>query len=483
MRIAEALDVLGLERLDVERTALRRQYMRLLREHPPERDPDGFKRLREAFELLRRFAADDAPVSVPAVAPSVVVEASRVEASRIEPEPRAEVEPPLVEPEPRAEVEPPLVEAEPPPVHPEPVEPEPPPVRADPPRPRADLPRIAPPPVAPDPPLALTVLVGKLLELLREGLVEPAAELERDWRSGGDVDDFRGSSAMVAARWVLLRELLPITIALPVPVVRALASAIAEDDVSLARPALEGFQRGNPALARGANGLLAARAPTLFTPIRDTLAPPVVETELGRVYGDGRNPRPATPPAPPRSYAPPLPRASSGSGRGIWIGIVAVGAIVRLVASMGSGTSSSSYNMPKYDLPDVKSLQMPAPPSIDYDKLAQLSQPLPFEITDTSPATLSAEILRYTDFIRDMLVDARPEHQRFAATMRGAVVTSDCKLMRSTLDKWLAFSPLDSATGSDVVPLIYLEPIQQRVDLMCPKPTKHGKRPASAKHT
>jgi hypothetical protein len=67
--------------------------------------------------------------------------------------------------------------------------------------------------------------------------------------------------------------------------------------------------------------------------------------------------------------------------------------------------------------------------------------------------------------------------------MRGAVVASDCKLMRGTLDKWLAFSPVDSATGSDVVPLIYLEPIQQRVDLLCPKPTKHGKRPAGAKHT
>jgi curved DNA-binding protein CbpA len=32
---------------------IRRAYFRLVREHPPERDPDQFKRIRAAYEILR----------------------------------------------------------------------------------------------------------------------------------------------------------------------------------------------------------------------------------------------------------------------------------------------------------------------------------------------------------------------------------------------------------------------------------------------
>ena len=68
---------------------------------------------------------------------------------------------------------------------------------------------------------------------------------------------------------------------------------------------------------------------------------------------------------------------------------------------------------------------------------------------------------------------------------RSAVVEKDCTAIRGTLDKWLAFAPIDSTSGSDdIVPLLYVEPILRRVDLLCPKlpPAKHGKRPAKPKH-
>jgi curved DNA-binding protein CbpA len=33
--------------------AIRRAYLRLVRQHPPERDPDGFRRVRAAYEAVR----------------------------------------------------------------------------------------------------------------------------------------------------------------------------------------------------------------------------------------------------------------------------------------------------------------------------------------------------------------------------------------------------------------------------------------------
>src|SRR5437879_666487 len=44
--------VLGIER-DASEAEIKRAYFTLVREHPPERDPDGFKRIRAAYEQLR----------------------------------------------------------------------------------------------------------------------------------------------------------------------------------------------------------------------------------------------------------------------------------------------------------------------------------------------------------------------------------------------------------------------------------------------
>ncbi len=59
MVLNEAWRLLGLE-ADADEKAVRRAYLRLLKVHSPERDPEGFKRLREALELAQGGAASAA---------------------------------------------------------------------------------------------------------------------------------------------------------------------------------------------------------------------------------------------------------------------------------------------------------------------------------------------------------------------------------------------------------------------------------------
>jgi hypothetical protein len=53
-RVRAACDTLGLDiEAQEDEAMLRRSYRAALRAHPPDRDPDGFRRIREAYELLR----------------------------------------------------------------------------------------------------------------------------------------------------------------------------------------------------------------------------------------------------------------------------------------------------------------------------------------------------------------------------------------------------------------------------------------------
>ena len=49
----EALAVLGLDDAEDDLTAIKRAYRRAVAEHPPDRDPEAFRRVRDAYELLR----------------------------------------------------------------------------------------------------------------------------------------------------------------------------------------------------------------------------------------------------------------------------------------------------------------------------------------------------------------------------------------------------------------------------------------------
>lgn len=50
--LALAAQTLGLTRID-DPGALKAAYRRLLLQHPPDRDPEGFRRIRSAYELLK----------------------------------------------------------------------------------------------------------------------------------------------------------------------------------------------------------------------------------------------------------------------------------------------------------------------------------------------------------------------------------------------------------------------------------------------
>lgn len=48
-------EVLSLQR-DAGEAEIKRAYFQLVRQHPPERDPEGFKRIRSAYEKLKNSA-------------------------------------------------------------------------------------------------------------------------------------------------------------------------------------------------------------------------------------------------------------------------------------------------------------------------------------------------------------------------------------------------------------------------------------------
>ena len=87
MTLAEAFEVLGLPE-DADAKAIKRAYHELLRRFKPDRDPQGFRRLRDAFEVATEAAAmrafrlrvevpepDPEPERLPEVDPDVVLAA------------------------------------------------------------------------------------------------------------------------------------------------------------------------------------------------------------------------------------------------------------------------------------------------------------------------------------------------------------------------------------------------------------------------
>jgi len=217
---AEALRVLGLDDDDGELTKerIRRTYLRKLKEHPPERDPDGFVRLREAYELLREFAGGERP------APRFVVVPVPV---RVEPAPA-----PAPEPEPARE-----------------------------PEPEPDLPEAPPPP-------SLDDCTAAVLRMLQHGELDAAADLAAAWR---ETDDHRQSSHEIV-RWALVRELLGVAPILPSLVVRELARGIATGSMNGPKQVLASFHAERPFDAEEANGVLARRASSLHRMIGNALA-------------------------------------------------------------------------------------------------------------------------------------------------------------------------------------------------------------------
>jgi hypothetical protein len=377
----------------------------------------------------------------------------------IEP-PRVTINPPRTEtpstkPNSAPPIEPPRILAEPP------VEPPKPPPRVP---PASNL-----PPLStlrqPEPPLPLSVLVPKLLQLLEAGHITTALELEADWRSAGDTDDYRQADIMVAAKWSLLRELLGVAGELPAQVVKPLARALAMGKLDAAKPDLDLYRRQNQYAAEAANSLLVKKAPTIHRQIEGSLwVAPKVQV-------------------PPLYIPDPPPRTSSGRGALSGVGVFAVIGMA-MVRFMASSSHTSSYDYDKYKLPDIHIPEfkpidlsyLDHPPKFDL-KPVWVPPPRPYDPVDRSPETVWASIYESSQVLAlEFYGVASPEQQKAAEKFAADALEQSCRRARLSLAKLDAapsIDALDRKTSGDE----HLTAIHRWMDIVC-KPKKGDKLPA-----
>jgi len=193
----------------LERDQVRRHYMRKLRVHSPERDPEGFRRLRDAYELIQSLLGH-----VDAVQLVREEEESRPESDRPQPDPKQAVPP---APDVAESLSALLAAIE-----------------------REDF-----------------VAASSLLNLCKEQIADARRELRQD----------------VLARWAFTRELIAVGRALPSPLVKAIARGIACGDFETVRPEVEAYRKAHWGLAQDANRFLARNAPSLHRELGRMLAP------------------------------------------------------------------------------------------------------------------------------------------------------------------------------------------------------------------
>jgi hypothetical protein len=380
-----ALELLGLETGEpVTHDRLRRAYLRRLRAHPPERDPEGFQRLREAFEALEPLARVHdymraaAAARAQSGAAAGVDEPERSEAATdedgddesesagaivvldhgecVEVRPampvgavawdwltvRAEADARTGESSGESEAA----------------------RAADGESPGADESPDEPPDESPyrrsgrpldasieDPPTTLCDVTDEILALLQAGKLDAALEVADRWRHS-TLDDHREVSPNDAQRWALTRELLDVAPASPDPLRRAIARGIATGNLATAYSAAEMFQARHPAQANDLARHFAKRA-----------------TSLHKVLGQPLQSLPA--------LGETLERSTRSSRAPIWIAVLVISALVR-----AAGSCEEHPRRPNFDYtprPQLPIEYTPRPPSqID-------SRPLLPQLDDRAP--------------------------------------------------------------------------------------------------
>lgn len=356
MTLDEAFAELGLDP-DAGSDGARRAYLRLLKTRKPETDPEGFMRLRAAYELVKAdlpffeaFRAREPAARVVEETPAPVVEPL---AAPEEPLVAIE-EPPVAPEEPLAAVEEPLaaIPALPAQVDSAPDEGEAPVDRGDVDVMEALLARSAYEGAATQALLILESATHRLdqrdppvlsclrlmLGLHRISEPEKAREVSTAFKAwlaatGKESTQIRGHAAVL---WTLVRELDGMKKGLPDRVRTAIALAALAGDLDLAQPDLVSFHGKQRAAARAAGGLLRRKAPAIAAALANTLDPP----------------EPVVPRTPPPSY-----QRGEKSSKGLWfIPMLALG-LIRIF--LAAGRSSPSY--PTYSSP-LSGYQMPRVP-------------------------------------------------------------------------------------------------------------------------
>lgn len=334
MTLDEALAELGIDH-DAGSDGARRAYLRLLKTRKPETDPEGFMRLRTAYELVKSdlpffeaFRARE-PAEPKAAIEPVEVAVEPIEVAKIEVEPvKVEVEPLEVEvPAADPVIVPPSEDADAP-VH-----------RGDIALMEALLARSAYQKAATQ---ALLILAGAtnrldqpdppVLSCLRlmlglHRVAEPTKAREvsaafTTWlaATGQESTRIRGHAAVL---WTLVRELDGMKKGLPDGVRTAIAHAALAGDLAEAKPDLARFRGKQPVAAEAAGGILRRKAPVIAAALADALDPP---RPVGVLFG--RAARPAR---------------DDGSKKGYWfIPMVAIG-LLRILFAVGRSTTPTTY--------------------------------------------------------------------------------------------------------------------------------------------
>lgn len=481
------------------RIELRRTYLRRLRDFPPERDPEGFRALRTAFEFLQKFANQEPERERPATGESVVVEETQLELARaavyfsphrpdIELAPNGSLDggevPSLaasssldethglnaklfldrgvsVDSENATSADPSSADVginEPPALNGSSGDS---PFKAG---VRLPLPWLVDPPQRPG---TLADVVAEILAHLIAGDVRLAEELELEWRDQECVVDYGGLHGMVALRWALARELMAVAGDLPAPVTKALAKAILADDLASGRPALEMYAFSYPKQAGDANVLLATRTSSIYNAVKGALFDPDA--------WQNRRLRQGPPSAPEPPSLGQLLRNTNSRGAAVSLVVSSLVGFVLIIAIVSAAYRTDDHQgyATKFLDTDLSFLR-PLPPMVDFSNLC-FGAGTPRFLFD--PQSMGWDVLaKELAFVANH--EASSDEQRKAATtLRQLVGAKRCNKMVAAM-RALDEANLSSHRCAYEVG-INLSYIREHVRTLCPplKSNNRKKRP------
>lgn len=222
MLVEAALEALGLSGEPSE-AEVRRAYLRRVKEHPPERDPEGFRRVRTAYERLKASFSPEARVTAVRVVAELPMSVLQSPVSaRAEPVPQLEPAPSL--PSPTASTQPPPI-----------------------------------------------VTLVRFLEFAAQGRFKRARALLETFETHMLTHpEPRGFGVEVGARWKLARELLA-TSELDASLARAIAQGLRDGQLFSCADALESARRKH---GSALEHHMRERAPALWAEVAPILEPP-----------------------------------------------------------------------------------------------------------------------------------------------------------------------------------------------------------------